>query len=190
MCVHFTPMLSPKELSMKRPLMLLVLSLAVVLCVTATASAATKASPDKVSAKSKPKTDKKKPFRYKISGTITIPLRFCAAGGVPGTGAANCLPITCAPGVTNAAYCAVPGIAQICTGKVRIQIKRGSKTWGKKNATVGPTCTYKVTVTLKKKLKKKTLKPGTLKVKTRFLGNTVLKARNAKTLTVRAGRKK
>ncbi len=184
-----TPMPHPRSPIVKRPLVLVVLSLAVALIVAAPASAAqTKA--DKVTAKSKPKTDKKSPFKFTISGTVLFPARYCAPGATPGGGPANCIPITCGPGVTNAAYCAKPGGAQLCAGKVRVLVKRGSRTWGKKTAKLKANCTFKIAVTLKKKVNKKRLNYGTLKVSTRFLGNTVLKARSAKTLTVRGGKPK
>ncbi|MGH2840273.1 MAG: hypothetical protein ACRDKY_05540 [Solirubrobacteraceae bacterium] len=178
---------------MKRSLMLVVASLTVALLATPIAagqSSGLKAGTDKVTVKVKPKTDKKSPYKFKVSGAITFPTRFCTPNAAPGTGAANCFPIVCGPGVTNPAYCTLPDFTKLCSGKVRVLIKRGSRTWGKKNVTVKANCTYKVTVTLKKKVKKKTLTYGRLKVSTRFLGNPVLKARSAKTLTVRAGKRK
>lgn len=180
---------------MKRPLTVTVLVLTVVLLLSAPAAAQTSAQrgyPAKVTSKSKPKVDKKSPFKFKVTGAITLPSRACAPGATPGTGATNCIPLNCAPGVTNTRYCGVPTLAQICTGKVRLQFKKGSKTVKTKTVNLNAaTCKYSASVTIKdKKGRKAKLRGVKLKVTARFMGNAVLKARNAKTFKVTAGKKR
>jgi Ca2+-binding RTX toxin-like protein len=68
-----------------------------------------------------------------------------------------------------------------CTGKVRVQAKRGKKVLATRTGFVDNTCHYTVP------LKLKTHRAGRVKFVARFLGNTVLKPKTAKTRTARAG---
>jgi hypothetical protein len=72
-------------------------------------------------------------------------------------------------------------VARGCTGKVRVQAKRGKKVLAKRTGFLDNTCHFTVPVKLK------THKAGRVKFVTRFLGNKVLKPKTAKTRTVRAG---
>jgi len=144
-----------------------------VLCLTgvvmlsslATGQAATKVLPSKVTLKSTPKKDLKRPHVFKVSGVLTPPVA---------------IPLVCGTGVTNVAYCTKATRAQMCSGKIRVMIKRGVKTLVKKNITLKPTCSYSAKITIRKKMKH-----GKLTISTRWLGNTLLGARNAKSLKVK-----
>jgi hypothetical protein len=172
----------------KRILTVAVVAVTAIFLLTALAAgqaAALKGSPAKITAKSKPKTDKKSPFKFKVTGAIMLPQAVCK----PGTGG-SCIPLNCAAGVTNVKYCSAPTLAQICGGKVRVTIKKGSKTLKKKSVNVNPaTCTYSAKLSFKDRKKKK-LRGVKAKVTVRFLGNTVLKAKSAKAFKVKVGKKK
>jgi hypothetical protein len=173
----------------KRMSIAAVLSLTLVFLVTALAGQASAqlGSPAKVSAKSKPKTDKKSPFKFKVTGAIALPSSICQLGGANGT---NCIPLSCAPGMTNAKYCGAPAAAQICSGKVRVTFKKGSKTVKKKTVSLKSSCKYSATVTFKnKKGAKGKFKGVKVKVTTRFLGNSIFSPKNAKAFTVKVGKK-
>ncbi len=73
---------------------------------------------------------------------------------------------------------AAPGTS--CTGKVTIRVKAGKATLLAKGVSLSKSCTFATIVTLKTKRSK-------ISVQARFLGNSVLKARSAKTKTVRVG---
>jgi hypothetical protein len=173
----------------KRIVIIAALAVTAMLLLTALAAGQTEAqkgTPAGVTAKAKPKVDKTSPFKFKISGALTLPPRICTPGA---TGQTSCIPLNCGPGVTNAKYCGVPTLAQICGGKVRVTIKKGSRTLKKKTVKLNTsTCTYKATLSFKNKKKHK-LKGVKAKVSTRFLGNTVFKPMNAKTLKVKVGKK-
>jgi hypothetical protein len=138
---------------------------AVMLSSLATGQAATKVLPSKVTLKATPKKDLKRPYVFKLSGALTPP---------------TATPLVCKAGVTNPIYCTKATRAQMCSGKVRVMIKRGKKTLAKKNITLKPTCSYSAKITIRKKMKH-----GKLTVSTRWLGNTLLGARNAKALKVK-----
>jgi hypothetical protein len=167
-------------------LIVAVLALTVVFLSTAAAPAASKGTLASVSAKSSPKTDKKSPFKFKVTGALALPSSFCA----PGAGG-NCIPLNCGAGVTNPKYCGAPAIASLCAGKVQVTFKKGSKTVGKKTAKVNPaTCKYSAKASFKdKKGKKAKLKGVKLKVVAKFLGNTVFSAKSSKSFKVTVGKK-
>ena len=152
---------------MKRVLFPAVLCLTgvVMLSSLATGQAATKVLPSKVTLKATPKKDTKRPYVFKLSGVLTPP---------------TAVPLVCKAGVTNAAYCTKASSAQMCSGKIRVMIKRGVKTLAKKNIELKPTCTYSAKIKIRK-----AMKHGKLTVSTRWLGNTLLGARNAKSLKVK-----
>jgi hypothetical protein len=71
--------------------------------------------------------------------------------------------------------------AKARTGKVRITVKRGTKTIRTRTGFVDATCNYTVPVSLAKSGK------GRLRFVARFLGNRTLKAKSARSVTARAG---
>jgi hypothetical protein len=150
----------------KRVLIPAVLCLTGVLVLSSftTGQAATKVLPSKITLKATPKKDLKRPHVFKLSGVMTPPAL---------------APLVCGVGVTNPAYCTKATRTQMCSGKVRVMIKRGKKTLVKKNITLKPTCSYSAKITIRKKMKR-----GKLTISTRWLGNTLLLPRNAKALKV------
>ena len=152
---------------MKRVLIPAVLCLTgvVMLSSLATGQAATKVAPSKLTLKATPKNDTKRPYVFKLSGAMTPPVA---------------VPLVCKAGVTTAAYCTKATRAQMCSGKVRVLIKRGLKTLAKKNITLKPTCSYSAKITIRKKMKH-----GKLTVSTRWLGTLLLLPKNAKSLKVK-----
>ena len=162
--------------------MLVLTSVAVVATVAITSLAngqisVTKVAPKSVTAKTTPKRDKKKPYKFTTKGKV-VPPPFCT--GIRPPAGTLCVPPVCPPGATNPAYCARPPMASLCNGKVRIRFKKGRKTVSSKSATLKSNCTYSSRARIKRKGKK-------LKVSVRFGGNILLKAKSAKTRTVRAG---
>jgi hypothetical protein len=85
-----------------------------------------------------PRRDKKKPFKFKVSGSLKRP-----------------------SGVAKSA----------CSGKVKITVKKGKKTIGRKTASVKKSCKYAATVKLNKKAGKK----GKAKFTIAYQGNSKLK---------------
>jgi hypothetical protein len=120
-----------------------------------------RAIPNKLTATTKPKRSKFAPYVFTTRGTLQAPN------------------VNCPPGTTDPTYCTPISRAKACTGKVSIKFKKGKKTVSSKKATIGSKCTYKSKATLKA--------TGKYKVVVRFLGNSVLQPRNAKSQTVRAG---
>lgn len=176
---------------MKRSLILtLALALAAALVSLPSAGAQTtdesiaRAIPDAVTAKTTPRRDRTRPYRFTTRGRIVPPPRFCAPGTSPGTGTANCVPIVCPPGVTDVRYCIVPGRNVICSGKVNIRFQKRSTTISSRNVTVRPDCTYRSRVTIRLRL---LTRRGNLRVRARFQGNVVLAPRSSSKKTVRAG---
>jgi len=159
---------------LKRLLVLAVSSLMVVFLMTSLAAGQSGVAKSSTSSKVSPKRDKKKPYKFKVSGTVKFPLALCA----PNAPSSGCLPITCPPGVTLARYCTLPTIARICSGKVKITFK-SKRASVSKTTSVSTSCKYKKSVTLKKK--------GKYKVTAKFGGNTILKSSTASKKNARAG---
>lgn len=65
--------------------------------------------------------------------------------------------------------------ASVCGGKVKLTLKKGSKTVGKGTATVSKKCTYKKKITIKS-TKKTGKKKGKISVTAKYGGNAVLKS--------------
>jgi len=166
--------LASEEFAVNRLLVMTVLSLTAALLVTAPAGAAG-IGKSSTSSKVSPKRDKKKSYRFKVTGTVKFPSALCAPNAIR----SNCIPLRCAAGVRDAKYCSRPTIAQVCSGKVKITYKRGTKTVATKTANLKTSCKYTASTTIKKKAK--------LKVSVRFAGNTILAASKASTKSARAG---
>ena len=96
---------------MKHVLSIAVACLAVV-CMSVLATAQAAPVKTKVTVKSTPKTDLKRPHIFRVKGSVIPASR----------------PLKCAAGNTNPAYCSPAPTAEICKGKVRITIKRGLTT--------------------------------------------------------------
>ena len=170
---------------MKRSLALAaLLSLAASIVVVAGAQSAFngKAFTTKVTAKTTPKRDRRNPFVFTTKGKISPPTVFCSSTAPP-TQSRNCIPLDCPPGATNARYCVKPGLGVICRGKVNIRIQRRGRTISSRNVNLKANCTYSSKVTLRLKRNRR----GSLKVRARFAGNTVLRVKASSTATVRAG---
>jgi hypothetical protein len=164
--------------------MAMVVSLAVSVFVVSGAQSAFngKAFTTKVTAKTTPKRDRRNPFVFTTKGKITPPTAFCGSTAAP-TQSRNCIPLDCPAGATNTRYCVRPGLAVICRGKVNIRIQRRGRTISSRNVNVRSNCAYTSNVTLRLKPNRR----GSLKVRARFAGNTVLRAKASSTATVRAG---
>gem|GEM_PF-4917329 len=158
---------------MKRLTVIAVLSLAGAVLMTSPAFAGTTTS--KTTSKVTPKRDKTKPYKFKTTGKVAFPGKFCN----PGQTAANCIPLKCPAGVTNAKYCTRPTIAEVCTGTVKIVFKAGSQTRSSKTVNLKPNCTYSSSTTIKKK--------GKMTVSVKFSGNAILAASSASKKKARAG---
>jgi hypothetical protein len=141
-----------------------------------------KAFVTKVTAKTTPKRDRRNPFVFTTKGKITPPTVFCTSTAAP-TQSRNCVPLDCPAGATNTRYCVRPGLAVICKGKVNIRIQRRGRTISSRNVNLKANCTYSSKVTLRLKRNRR----GSLKVRARFAGNTVLRVKASSTATVRAG---
>ena len=75
--------------------------------------------------------------------------------------------------------------ARGCRGRVRVQAKVGKRVLRRATRAVDNTCHY--TVPIKLKNRRHVPHSGKVKLTVRFLGNSALRARSARTLTVRAG---
>ncbi|HWF50825.1 MAG TPA: hypothetical protein VG294_09320 [Solirubrobacteraceae bacterium] len=166
---------------MRKPVAVLLGSLAVVLCFGAVASAGI-ITPSKVSASVSPHHVTKAPYTFTTHGTITFS------------------PLYCPPGTTNVAYCTTITKAEACSGKVSLKVKLGpdpiladadttiKSTTGK----VSSNCTYSIKTKFSTKDFTATKiysaheKGVYVKVKfsVKFLGNTVLNPKSANTQTV------
>lgn len=111
-------------------------------------------TPKRVSAKVSPTRDRRAPYRFRTSGTVSLPT-----------------------GVTRAQACG--------DGVVSVQVKRGSTTLSTRRVTLSRTCTYSSTVSFANR--RRLGSSGRLKITARFLGNDVLKRRDAASRSVRAG---
>ncbi len=146
---------------MKRILILAIPCLAALLLSSSFASGATVQQLVKstVSAKSTPKSDRKGPRIFKVTGKMTPASR----------------PLTCGAGQTNPKYCSPAPIAQICIGKVRITIKRGLTTLARGTVKLKLNCTYSAKIRIKR-----VRRHGKLVATSRFLGNGLVAAKNSK----------
>jgi hypothetical protein len=158
-----------------RLLKLSALSLTAVFLVTSIGLAATGTSKSTTSSKVTPTRDKKKPYKFKTTGKVSFPTTFCQ----PNRPASTCLALRCPAGATNAKYCTKPTLAQVCTGKIKLVFKQGTKTRATKTVNLRTTCKYTATVTIKRRAR--------LKLTVSFAGNTVLKASKASRKSLRAG---
>jgi hypothetical protein len=118
----------------------------------------------KVTVKSTPKTDLKRPHIFKVRGTMAPTAKV----------------VKCASGVTNPAYCSPAKPADVCTGKVRITIKRGLLTIARSTIKLKADCAYSAKITIRKKMKH-----GKLTVTSRFMGNKYVGARNSSALKLK-----
>jgi len=175
----------------KRSLVLmLALSLAAALVSLPSAGAQTttpnivRALPLQVTATSTPRRDRFRPYTFTTTGRIVPPPRYCAPGTNPGSGANNCVPVICPPGVTNPRYCLFPAANVICSGTVTVRFQKRTTTISARRVTVRPDCTYRSRVSFRLLLP---TRRGTLRVRSRFNGNAVLLPRNSSTKNVRAG---
>ena len=128
--------------------------------------AAAQAAPvkSKVTVKSTPKNDLKRPHIFKVRGTVAPTAKV----------------VKCAAGVTNPAYCSPAKNADVCVGKVRITIKRGLTTIARSTVKLKGDCAYSAKITIRKKMKH-----GKLNVTSRFLGNKYIGARNSSALKLK-----
>ena len=94
--------------------------------------------PGRLSARVTPAADRRKPFRFRISGRLTLP-----------------------SGITRSVG---------CTGRVSVQIKRGSVTLSTRRVTLGKDCTYSVRVLFNNT--RRFARAKRLKFTARFGGNT------------------
>jgi parallel beta-helix repeat protein len=108
-----------------------------------------------------PASDPTAPYQYVVTGKLGLPA-----------------------GVSKASKGKARAAATACKGKVSIRVRRGRKTVKRTTAKVKSNCTYR------KKLKfsaRKLPGSGKLKIKSRFKGNSALKARSSKTKSVSFG---
>jgi len=148
----------------KRVLILAVPCLAAVMLFTSSFATAQTAVKSKVTVKSTPKNDLKRPHIFKVRGTVAPTAKV----------------VKCAAGVTNPAYCSPALKADVCVGKVRITIKRGLTTIARSTVKLKKDCAYSAKITIRKKMKH-----GKLNVTSRFLGNKYIGARNSSALKLK-----
>ena len=161
--------------AVKRLLVLAVLSVTAVFLVTSVAVGQSGTAASSTSSKVTPKRDKKRPYKFKTTGSVRFPREFCA----PNAPARNCIPLRCPAGVRDARYCARPTAAQVCSGRIKVVFKKGRSTRSSKTVRLKANCKYSSTATIRKKAR--------LKVSVRFSGNTILAPSKASTKSVRAG---
>lgn len=163
---------------MRKPAAVLMALLAGMLCLAGVAGAG-ELSPTKVSAA----VHKLPAHSYTVTGRITYPPKYC----LPGTGSSYCVPLTA---------------KKVCSGRVSLTVKLGAdallaaskKTVARASGRVSSTCTYSIKTKFKAKLftAKHAFAPhakgSSVKVSfaVKFLGNTVLNPKSAKTQTVSA----
>jgi hypothetical protein len=167
----------------KRLLALTSLSLAAVFMVTSPASgqnAPVRVPTQEATSSTTPQRDRTRPYTFTTTGRA-VPPPYCAVGAPQNAG--NCVPLLCAPGVTNTAYCVPPPIVLLCSGNVTVRFRRGASTISTRSVEVQPDCTYRSRVTFRSR----TLVSTTLRVSVRFEGNDFLFPESAPTQTVRVG---
>ncbi len=130
----------------------------------ASAQSAQKLVKPKVTLKATPKKDLKAPRIFRVRGTVVPTAKV----------------LSCGAGVTNPAYCSPPPISRVCTGRVRVTVKRGSRTLKRATVRLTATCSYSARITIRGRVKR-----GRLRIRARFLGNTFVAAGNSNTVTVR-----
>ena len=171
---------------MKRSLLVVALSLTGALLFTSVSAAATTTT---TSSKVAPARDKKKPYKFKTTGTVAVPGGHCTTVA----GAANCIPLKCPAGARDVRYCTKLTIASICTGQVRIvfktiaikaskKLKRKavkSKTVSSKTVSLTAACAYSSSATISGKKR--------MRVSVSFGGNTILAPSKASTKSARSG---
>ena len=115
-------------------------------------------APKQVTRKTNPLVGHKFPWKLTTKGKVVLPKGDCPAG------------------TTDTTYC-TPDVDKDkgCKGKVRVQYQLGTKIISSKSVNVKKDCSYKSSVTFKDK----TLAGKRLRVKARFMGNTVLSAKDS-----------
>lgn len=160
---------------MKRLLVLAVVSLTALFLVTSVAVGQSATTTSSTSSKVSPKRDKKKPYKFKTTGSVKFPTTFCP----PNAPGRNCIPLTCPPGVTDARYCTRPTPAQVCSGRIQVVFKKGKKTRSAKTVRLKSNCKYSSTTTIRRR--------GRLRVSVLFRGNAILARSRASRKSARAG---
>lgn len=108
----------------------------------------------KLSARVTPPADRRAPFRFRISGALTLPSTISRAAG--------------------------------CTGRVRVQVRRGARTIATKRVSLSRTCTYSVRVVF---ADRRLLGSATrLRFTTRFAGNALVQPASAPARVARVRR--
>ncbi|HEV7806844.1 MAG TPA: hypothetical protein VGO80_13555 [Solirubrobacteraceae bacterium] len=143
----------------------------------------TRAFVEKVTNNTTPKRQRFRPYRFTTQGRVVAPTRKCTPGTRP-TPARNCIPKICAPGSSDPRYCQDPTGAAICSGIVNVRFQNDDTTISSRNVKVRSDCTYRSTVTFRKRLRTRV---GKLRVRARFQGNAVLRPKTSLTHTVTAG---
>lgn len=140
---------------------------------------------ERVTAATTPKRDRTRPYTFTTKGKIVLPGKICATGQTP-TPQDNCLPtpVVCPPGQTDLIYCSVPGLGDVCLGKVTVRFQKQGTTISSRDVDLKPDCTYKSSVTFRSRLRTRI---GSLTVRARFGGNQVLRPKSSASQTVRAG---
>jgi hypothetical protein len=117
-----------------------------------------KVAPKQVTRKTTPLVAHKYPWTYTTKGKVVLPKGDCPAGA------------------TDTTYC-TPDVDKTkgCKGKVRVQFLLGTKVISSKSKSVKKDCTYSSSVTFKDK----TMAGKRLRVKARFMGNSVLNAKDS-----------
>ncbi len=150
---------------------------------TAQSPAFIRGAAEQITSATTPGRDRTTPYTFRTSGRVIPAAKFCTPGQSPLGPAGNCVPIQCPPGATNAAYCNIPTIAIICSGKVNIRFQKNGTTISSHNVSLQPNCTFRGRVTFTSRLR---LRRGVFSVRSRFQGNLVLRPKAATTDRVRA----
>jgi hypothetical protein len=145
-----------------------------------------RATVDAIDAETTPKRDRSRPYSFTTSGKVTPPPRFCAAGGNPGQGGQNCIPVQCPPGQANKGgeYCFQPPRSSVCSGTVTVRFQKNSSTISSRNVQLREDCTYSSQVSFSTRNRNRR---GTFNVRVRFQGNSYMQPRSSGTHSVRAG---
>jgi hypothetical protein len=144
-----------------------------------------RAATKSVSSSTTPKRDRTRPFTFTTTGRVTPP-PFCAPGVQPTTAGGGCVPLICPAAPADNGYCVPPPASALCAGKVTVRFKKipGPYTISSRSVALKSDCTFRSSVTFRKR---NAQRQGTMKVLTRFEGNTFLLPKNARTHLVLAG---
>lgn len=149
-----------------------------------TTSDVVRALPTQVTSSVTPRRERFRPYTFTTRGRLIPPPRYCTPGQNPGSGANNCVPAMCPPGLVDPRYCLFPAAGVICSGRINVRFQKRNTTISSRNVSVRPDCTYRSRVTFRLLLP---TRRGSLRVRARFQGNAVLLPRNSSTKIVRAG---